>query len=131
MPENRTKRTVALLGAGYLQQPFIREVKELGLRVIALDQNAHAYAMHDADEFMQVQIADAEAVIAVLAPLRDQLGFVTTVATDFSHIVGRVNDELGLPGLNTQQGMVLTHKGKMRDFCAAHGHAHPAYFYGK
>ncbi|HNJ64683.1 MAG TPA: hypothetical protein PKW28_02235, partial [Turneriella sp.] len=96
MPENRTKRTVALLGAGYLQQPFIREVKELGLRVIALDQNAHAYAMHDADEFMQVQIADAEAVIAVLAPLRDQLGFVTTVATDFSHIVGRVNDELGL-----------------------------------
>lgn len=131
MPENRTKRTVALLGAGYLQQPFIREVKELGLRVIALDQNAHAYAMHDADEFMQVQIADAEAVIAVLAPLRDQLGFVTTVATDFSHIVGRVNDALGLPGLNTQQGIVLTHKGKMRDFCAAHGHAHPAYFYGK
>ncbi|MFZ5627788.1 MAG: alpha-hydroxy-acid oxidizing protein [Spirochaetota bacterium] len=131
MPAGKAKRTVALLGAGYLQQPFIREAKELGLRVIALDQNAHAYAMHDADEFMQVQIADAEAVIAALSPLRDQLGFVTTVATDFSHVVGRVNDALDLPGLNTQQGIVLTHKGKMRDFCAAHGHAHPAYFYGK
>ncbi|GAB4422570.1 MAG: alpha-hydroxy-acid oxidizing protein [Turneriella sp.] len=131
MPAERSKSTVALLGAGYLQQPFIREAKELGLRVIALDQNAHAHAQRDADEFLQIQISDAEAVIAALSPFRDELAFVTTVATDFSHVVGRVNDAFGLPGPNTEQGIVLTHKGKMRDFCKAHGHAHPAYFYGK
>lgn len=131
MTEMQSRRTIALLGAGLLQQPFIREARELGLRVIALDQNAQAYARQDADEFRQVQISDADAVIALLSPLRQELAFVTTVATDFSHIVGRVNDALGLPGLNTQQGIVLTHKGKMRDFCAAHGHPHPAYFYGK
>lgn len=131
MAVNRPRRTVALLGAGYLQQPFICAAQQLGLKVIALDQNAHAYALRDADEFRQVQISDAEAVLAVLSPVREDLAFVTTVATDFSHVVGRVNDALGLPGLNTEQGIVLTHKGKMRDFCAAHGHAHPAYFYGK
>ncbi len=127
MPES-TKQTVALLGAGYLQQPFIREAKAMGLRVLAL---AQAYAQRDADEFIQVQISDAEAVIAALAPFRRELACVTTVATDFSHVVGRVNDAFGLPGLTTEQGVVLTHKGKMRDFCALHGHEHPPYFYGK
>jgi len=131
MPADKAKRTVALLGAGYLQQPFIRAAKELGLKVIALDQNAQAYARHDADEFKQIQISDAEAVITALAPYRAELAFVTTVATDFAHIVGCVNDAFGLPGPNTEQGIVLTHKGKMRDFCASHGHDHPPYFYGK
>lgn len=125
------KNTVAILGAGFLQQPFIREAKELGLRVIALDQNNNAFARYDADDFRVIQIADADAVISELAPIKDKLAFVCTVATDFSHIVGRVNDSLQLPGLNTAQGVVLTHKGKMRDFCKEHGHAHPAYIYAK
>ncbi len=121
--------TVAILGAGRLQQPFIREAKQMGLRVVALDQDNNAFARYDADEFREVQIADAEKVIAELRPMRDKLAFVCTLATDFSHIVGRVNDALDLPGLNTAQGIVLTHKGKMRDFCRAHGHPHPAYTY--
>lgn len=129
MPAGKARKTVALLGAGYLQQPFIREAKQLGLRVIALDQNAEAHARGDADQFLHVQIADAAAVIAALSPFRDELAFVTTVATDFAHVVGRINDAFLLPGPNTEQGIVLTHKGKMRDFCRAHGHAHPEYFY--
>ena len=126
-----TKNTVAILGAGFLQQPFIREAKALSLRVVALDQSNNAYARYDADDFRVVQIADADAVIAELLSLKNELAFVCTVATDFSHIVGRVNDALHLPGLNTQQGIVLTHKGRMRDFCREHGHLHPAYIYAK
>lgn len=131
MSGSRKKNTVALLGAGFLQQPFIREARSLGLKVIALDANLQAYARSDADVFLPVQIADREAVIAALLPFKNELALVTTVATDFSHVVGAANDALGLVGLNAAQGAVLTHKGKMRDFCAAHGHAHPPYSYSK
>lgn len=128
MPAN-SKNTVALLGAGLLQIPFMQAARELGLRVVALDQNHAAVGREAASEFVHVQIADAEAVIAALRPYVNQLAFVTTVATDFSHIVGRVNDALHLPGLTAIQGEVLTHKGKMRDFCKTHGHLHPPYAY--
>ena len=123
------KNTVAILGAGRLQQPFIREAKMLGLKVIALDQDNNAFARYDADEFKEIQISDPEKVIAALSPIAGRLAFACTVATDFSHIIGRVNDALHLPGLNTAQGIVLTHKGKMRDFCRKHGFVHPSYIY--
>lgn len=123
------KNTVAILGAGRLQQPFIREAKMLGLKVIALDQDNNAFARYDADEFKEIQISDPEKVIAALSPIAGRLAFACTVATDFSHIIGRVNDALHLPGLNTAQGIVLTHKGKMRDFCREYGFVHPLYIY--
>ncbi len=123
------KTTVAILGAGLLQMPFMRAARALGLKVLALDQNHNATGRDEATNFLHVQIADPDAVIAALRPLQTELAFVVTVATDFSHIVGRVNDALLLPGLNTRQGEVLTHKGKMRDFCREHQHAHPPYVY--
>lgn len=133
MPESSAaqKKTVAILGAGLLQRPFVLAAHELGLKVIALDQNEKASARDAADNFICAQIADAGAVIAALSPYQEQLAFVCTVATDFSHIVGQVNDALGLPGLNAAQGVVLTHKGRMRDFCREHGHFHPPYFYSR
>lgn len=125
--QQKKKTTIAVLGAGLLQQPLIAEAGKAGLTTIVLDQNNEAYARHDAGIFLNVQIADARAVIAALEPYRDQLAFACTVATDFSHIVAAVNEAFSLPGLNTAQGAVLTHKGKMRDFCRQHGHAHPRY----
>ncbi|AFM13501.1 alpha-hydroxy-acid oxidizing protein [Turneriella parva] len=125
------KNTIVLLGAGLLQIPFMQAARELGFRVLALDQNHAAVGRETASEFLHVQIADADAVIAALKPFAGQLAFVTTVATDFSHIVGCVNDALQLPGLTTKQGEVLTHKGKMRDFCKAHGHLHPPYTFSE
>lgn len=122
-------RTVAILGAGLLQIPLMRAARSLGLKVIALDQNHHAVGRDEATKFLHVQIADPAAVISALKPLQQELAFVVTVATDFSHIVGRVNDALSLPGVNARQGDVLTHKGKMRDFCREYEHAHPPYFY--
>lgn len=123
------KNTVAILGAGRLQQPFILEAKKMNLRVIALDQNLNAFAHDDADEFRHVQIGDPDAVIAALRPFQNELAFVCTVATDFTHAVGATNDALALPGPNAAQGRVLTHKGLMRDFCRKYGHPHPAYIY--
>jgi isopentenyl diphosphate isomerase/L-lactate dehydrogenase-like FMN-dependent dehydrogenase/biotin carboxylase len=123
------KNTIALLGAGLLQIPFMQAARELGFRVLALDQNHAAAGREAASEFLHVQIADADAVIAALKPFAGQLVFATTVATDFSHIVGCINDALQLPGLTAKQGEVLTHKGKMRDFCKEHQHLHPPYTY--
>lgn len=123
------KRSVAILGAGFLQKPFIEEAKRLGLGVIALDQSAAASGAASATTFLQVQIANPAAVIEALTPFKEKLAFVTTVATDFSHIVGLVNDAFSLPGLNAEQGRVLTHKGAMRDFCLNNKFAHPQYKY--
>ena len=123
------RTTIAVLGAGLLQQPLIAEAVRHGLNVIALDQNAAAFARETASQFIAVQIADAEAVIAALRPFENELAFVCTIATDFTHIVAHVNEALGLAGTNIAQGEVLTHKGKMRDFCREHRHLHPPYFF--
>jgi len=123
------KKSIAILGAGLLQQPLIREARALGFKTIVLDKNSQAIAAADADEFFAIDIADAARVVACLAPFRERLQFVITIATDFSHIVAAVNDAFGLPGANRAQGRVLTHKGAMRDFCREHGHAHPPYIY--
>lgn len=125
------KNTVAILGAGRLQQPFIHEAKALGLRVIALDQNSEAFAARDADLFIETQISDAAATLQTLEPHKNELLFVCTVATDFTHTVGYINDALTLPGVNTRQGRVLTHKGAMRDFCREHKHEHPPFICSK
>lgn len=126
---NNKKNTVAILGAGRLQRPFIAEARKMGLKVVALDQNLNAAAHDDADTFLHVQIGDPAAVVAALRSFQNDLAFVCTVATDFTHTVGEVNEAFGLPGPNAAQGKVLTHKGLMRDFCREHGHAHPPYIY--
>ncbi|MCS6971454.1 MAG: alpha-hydroxy-acid oxidizing protein [Leptospiraceae bacterium] len=94
---------------------------------MALDANPHAVGKADAEIFLNVEIADAQAVLKSLEPFREDLVFVTTVATDFTHVVGIINDAFGLPGPTAAQGEVLTHKGKMRNFCQKHGHPHPPY----
>ena len=121
------KKTFAVLGAGLLQQPLIAEGVASGFKVIALDQNPEAFAREAASEFITVQIADAAQIIAALKPYQAELAFVCTIATDFTHIVAQTNEALGLTGTNIAQGEVLTHKGKMRDFCREHGHLYPAY----
>lgn len=121
------KKTIAVLGGGLLQQPLIAEAVKYGLNVIALDQNPSAFARDAASKFIAVQIADAAQVVAALKAYKADLAFVCTIATDFTHIVAQTNEALGLAGTNIRQGEVLTHKGKMRDFCREHNHLHPPY----
>ncbi|MBV6494273.1 MAG: L-lactate dehydrogenase [Turneriella sp.] len=121
------KNAVALLGAGLLQQPFLQEAKDRGLYTIALDQNPEAIAAKDADIFLTVQISDGEKVLSALVPYRERLKFVATVATDFTHIVGYINDALKLTGPNFAQGKILTHKGEMRNFCKTNGFLCPPF----
>ncbi len=121
------KKTFAVLGAGLLQQPLIAEGVASGFKVIALDQNPEAFARESASQFIAVQIADATQVITALKPYQAELVFVCTIATDFTHIVAQVNEAFGLAGTNIRQSEVLTHKGKMRDFCREHNHLHPPY----
>jgi len=125
------KRAIAILGAGRLQEPFIREGRLMGYEIIALDQKPDAHAAKAANKFIVAQISDAAAVLDALNVYRSELLFVCTVATDFTQTVGIVNDALGLRGPNTEQGRVLTHKGAMRDFCRDHSHTHPPYVYSR
>ena len=50
------------LGAGFYQIPLIREIKDLGLKVICVDSNSNASGMESADLKIQESIYDSRAI---------------------------------------------------------------------
>jgi biotin carboxylase len=56
------KKGIVVLGAGYMQVPAIKIAKEMGLQVIAVDQNPQAVGFEFADIALPIDIKDHEAI---------------------------------------------------------------------
>lgn len=102
-----------VLGAGILQLPVIKRAKELGHYVIAADgcSNAPGLALADkqivaniVSEDIMLQIARSEKIDGVIHPCSE-------VAM---HVMGRINDELGLSGVGKVSAARATNKHLMR-----------------
>ncbi|GIU94866.1 MAG: hypothetical protein KatS3mg012_1323 [Gaiellaceae bacterium] len=119
-------KTVLVIGAGRYQRPVIRRAKELGLRVVAVDRNRDAPALHEADVGLVVDFADAEAVLEAIADL--ELDGVTTVQSDRAvPTVARVAAERGLPGIGVETARLMTNKVAMRRRLADAGVPQPRF----
>ena len=91
-------RTVLFVGAGRHQRRAIRRARELGLRVVAVDRNAEAAGLAEADVAEVVDFADVAAVTDVAR--RHGVDGVLTVSADRAvPVVAAVAAELGLPGI--------------------------------
>jgi biotin carboxylase len=75
-------KTLLVLGASEGQLPIYREARRLGLRTIGVDQDPHALAAADADEFICVSTHDAEAIRRAVG--RRAIAGVTSPASDAS-----------------------------------------------
>ncbi len=119
-------QTVLFVGAGRHQRRAILRAKELGLRVAAVDRNAEAPGLQEADTAEVIDFADETAVIEAARRMEPD-GVLTVSADRAVPVVAAVADALGLPGIGTETAHLMTHKIAMRTRLAEAGVPQPRY----
>ena len=119
-------KTVLFIGAGRNQRGAIERVRELGVRVVAVDRNAVAPGLAAADAGEAVDFADLAAVAEV--GRRHGVDGVLTIAADSAvPVVAAVAAELGLPGIGPEAAHLATNKIAMRRVFAERGVPQPQF----
>jgi len=118
--------TVLFVGAGRHQRRAILRARELGIRVVAVDRNAAAPGLQEAEVAEAVDFTDVPAVTDVAR--RHAVDGVLTVSADRAvPVVAAVAEELGLPGIGTATAHLMTHKIAMRRTLADAGVPQPRF----
>jgi biotin carboxylase len=120
------QRTVLFVGAGRHQRRAILRAKELGLRVVAVDRNAEAPGLAEADRAELVDFADIDAVTEV-ARRHGVDGALTVSADRAVPVVAAVTEQLGLPSIGSATAHRMTQKIAMRRVLADAGVPQPAF----
>jgi biotin carboxylase len=118
--------TVLFVGAGRHQRRALRRVKELGVGVVAVDRNADAPGLPEADVGEIVDFANVDSVAEVAR--RHGVGGVMTFAADRAvPVVAGVAERLALPGIGMQTAHLMTNKIAMRRRLADAGVPQPRF----
>ena len=118
--------TVLFVGAGRHQRRALRRVKELGVVVVAVDRNADAPGLAEADVGELVDFANVDSVTEV--GRRHGVGGVMTFAADRAvPVVAGVAERLALPGIGTETAHLMTNKIAMRRRLADAGVPQPRF----
>jgi biotin carboxylase len=119
-------KTVLFIGAGRHQRRAILRAKELGLRVAAVDRNADALGLAEADIARVVDYADPKAVLRAVK--RINIDGVLTVSADSAvPVVAAVAEARGLPGIGVETAHLMTNKIAMRRRFAETGIPQPRF----
>jgi biotin carboxylase len=119
-------KTVLFVGAGRHQRRAIRQVRERGVRVVAVDRNPDALGFAEADARVVVDFSDVDAVLAAVA--EEPLDGVMTVSADRAvPVVAAVAEARGLPGIGVETAHLMTHKVAMRRRLADEGVPQPRF----
>lgn len=106
-------KTVLIVGAGFGQLPAIKIAKEMGLKVVAVDQRADAPGMPIADYAYTVDTTDFESVLTIAK--KHQIDGLLTMQSDSPvPTIGYVNDTLGLAGVSLETALDCSNKVRMR-----------------
>jgi biotin carboxylase len=119
-------KTLLFVGAGRHQRRAILQAKERGLRVAAVDRNADAPGLQEADIAKTVDFADVDAVLKATARLKLD-GAMTVSADRAVPVVAAVAEARGLPGIGTETAHLMTHKVAMRRALADAGVPQPRF----
>jgi biotin carboxylase len=118
--------TVLFVGAGRHQRRAIEQARARGLRVAAVDRNADAPGLAEADVAEVVDFTSVDAVVDFAR--RAGIDGVLTVSADRAvPVVAAVAEQLGLSGIGVATAHLLTHKRAMRDRLGAAGLPQPPY----
>ena len=126
--DNKTQKTIMILGASILQLPAIEKAVEMGLKVVALDMNSEAVGFNVPSVIKEV-ISTIDIPAAVEAARRHQIDGVMTLATDMPmRTVAAVAKECGLVGVSEDTAIKATDKSVMREALKAVGVPVPRFF---
>ena len=119
-PEDVKRKTLAVVGASYLQLPLVRRAKEMGLRVICFAWPEGAVCAELCDDFYPISIVDRERILEVCR--RERIDGVTSIASDVAvPTMAYVAEKMGLIGNSVESAAKSTDKYLMRQALAAVG----------
>lgn len=113
-----------VLAAGILQIPIIKKAKEIGVYVIAVDGSSHAPGLSLADKAIVANICDKEIMLEI-AKNEGVTGVIHPCSEVSMHVMGYINDKLGLAGIGEQVARRATNKALMRKAFADYGASSP------
>jgi biotin carboxylase len=115
---------VLVLAASRLQIPAILAARRMGLRVVAADGNPKAPGLARADQSYVVNICDPAACLEVAR--REKVSGVVHICSEVSMLgMARINEELGLKGVDAATAVRATNKEQMRRAFEAAGAPSP------
>ncbi len=112
-------KTLAVVGASYLQLPLVQKAREMGLRTICFAWSDGAVCSNYADIFYPISIVDKEEILAVCR--QERISGIASIASDVAvPTVAYVANALGLVGNSVESAAKSTNKFLMREaFCRA------------
>ncbi len=124
------KKTVLIIGAGFLQVPVIKTAKRMGLNTLVLDGDQSAPGVILSDGFVHASTMDPTEALQKVKEFLGQrtLDGVLTVGTDASLTVATLSEVYGLPGISVQTAIKATNKYEMRKALRKVGVAIPDFF---
>ena len=90
-------KTIAIIGANYLQRPIVERAKEMGVRTICFAWEEGAVCKEICDVFYPVSITEKEEILRLCRV--EHINGVCTIASDVAApTVAYVAEQMGLPG---------------------------------
>lgn len=108
------QKRLLVLAAGILQVPIIKRAHEMGYYVIAADGDSNACGLQYADKAIVANITSEEEMLCIAR--EEEIDGVIHPCSEVSmHVMGRINDEMGLSGISREQAIRATNKHLMRE----------------
>ena len=113
-------KTLAVLGASYLQRPLLRRARALDVRTLCFAWEKDAVCRDEADRFFPISIRETEQIAAICRA--EKIDGITSIASDAAvpTMVSAAN-ALGLSGNPLRSLRPTTDKGAMREALARAG----------
>ena len=106
-------KKLMIMGAGIYQVPLIQKAKEMGIYTIAVSIPGKYPGFAIADQVCYENTVDYERILEVAK--REKIDGIVTAGTDVAVItIGKVCDELGLPGLSFEAAKIASNKILMK-----------------
>ena len=119
-------KTLAVIGASYLQKPLVLKAKEMGLRVICFAWQEGAVCKEIADRFYPVSIIEKEQILDICK--HESISGICTIASDTAApTVAYVAEQMGLNGNSYDTSVRANDKYLMCDAFSKAGIKCPRY----
>ncbi len=110
---DKEKRTLAIVGASYLQLPLVKRAKAMGLRTVCFSWPEGAVCKDVCDRFYPFSIVEKEKILA--ACQAEKIDGITSIASDVAvPTIAYVAKAMGLPGNTEETAFRCTNKNAMR-----------------
>lgn len=114
-----------VLAAGLLQIPVIKKAREMGIYVIAVDDDPNAPGMALADKAIVPGGLMNEEKLVAIAKEEQIDGVIHPCSEVAMNVMGRINDELHLSGISKEMAIRATNKHLMREAFEKYGAPSP------